>query len=62
MSYILPILSFFSSMILAMVVIPKILVIAAKHSLFDIPDKRKKYRSEKYGGLSFRFQQSKIFY
>ena len=42
-------------MILAMFVIPGILVIAVKHSLYDIPDKRKTHTGDipRIGGVSF---------
>ena len=42
-------------MFLAMLVIPRILVIAAKHSLYDIPDKRKTHAGPipRIGGVSF---------
>lgn len=55
MSYLLVILSFFTSMILAMLVIPRILVIAVKHSLYDIPDERKTHTGAvpRIGGVSF---------
>ena len=55
MNYLLPFLSFFLSMILAMLVIPRILVIAIKHSLYDVPDKRKTHIGAipRIGGVSF---------
>lgn len=55
MSYLLIILSFFISAILAMLVIPRILVIAIKHSLYDIPDERKTHSGAipRIGGVSF---------
>ena len=42
-------------MILAMIVIPRILVIASKHSLYDIPDNRKTHTGAipRIGGVSF---------
>ena len=55
MSYLFAILSFFISMCFAMVIIPKLLVIAVKHSLFDKPDERKTHRGAipRIGGVSF---------
>jgi UDP-N-acetylmuramyl pentapeptide phosphotransferase/UDP-N-acetylglucosamine-1-phosphate transferase len=55
MSYLLVLFSFFISMILAMIVIPRILVIASKHSLYDIPDNRKTHTGAipRIGGVSF---------
>jgi UDP-N-acetylmuramyl pentapeptide phosphotransferase/UDP-N-acetylglucosamine-1-phosphate transferase len=44
-----------SSMLLAMVIIPKLLVIAAKRKLFDVPDSRKTHQQPvpRIGGVSF---------
>lgn len=55
MSYLLVILSFVTSAILSMLVIPRILVIAIKHSLYDIPDERKTHTGAipRIGGVSF---------
>lgn len=55
MNYLLFFLSFFTAMILAMLVIPRILVIAVRHSLYDIPDTRKKHKGAvpRIGGVSF---------
>ena len=55
MNVLLVVFSFLISMILAMLVIPRILVIAAKHSLYDIPDKRKTHTGAvpRIGGVSF---------
>ena len=55
MSYLITSISFLISMIFAMFVIPGILVIATKHSLYDIPDKRKTHIGAipRIGGVSF---------
>lgn len=55
MNYLLIILSFLVSMVLAMIVIPKILVIAVRHSLYDMPNERKKHAGAvpRIGGVSF---------
>ena len=55
MSYLLAASSFLISMLLAMIVIPRILVIALKHSLYDIPNKRKIHTEAvpRLGGVSF---------
>ncbi len=55
MSNLFIILAFFASIILAMLVIPRILVIAVKHSLYDIPDARKTHTGAvpRIGGVSF---------
>ena len=55
MSYLIIILSLLTSMILALIVIPKILVIAVKHSLYDIPNNRKIHNGAvpRIGGVSF---------
>ena len=55
MSYLFVGCSFLISMLLAMLVIPKILVIAAEHSLYDIPNKRKTHIGPipRIGGVSF---------
>ena len=55
MNHLLVVLSFFISLFLAMLIIPRILVIAAKHSLYDMPDKRKTHTGAipRIGGVSF---------
>ena len=56
MSYLLVLMSFFISFILALFVIPKIIVIAIQHSLYDMPDEKRKFHEEavpRIGGVSF---------
>ena len=55
MNYLIIIFSFLVSMSLALIVIPKILVIAVKHSLYDIPNNRKMHNVAvpRIGGVSF---------
>jgi UDP-N-acetylmuramyl pentapeptide phosphotransferase/UDP-N-acetylglucosamine-1-phosphate transferase len=55
MSYLYVSIAFLTSMFLAMLVIPKVLVIAARHSLYDIPDERKTHKGAvpRIGGVSF---------
>jgi UDP-N-acetylmuramyl pentapeptide phosphotransferase/UDP-N-acetylglucosamine-1-phosphate transferase len=55
MSYLYTFIAFITSMVLAMLVIPRILVIAVKHSLYDIPNERKMHKSAipRIGGVSF---------
>ncbi|MDR1724095.1 MAG: undecaprenyl/decaprenyl-phosphate alpha-N-acetylglucosaminyl 1-phosphate transferase [Tannerella sp.] len=55
MSYLCVFLSFFSSLFLALLIIPKILFIAVKHSLFDTVNDRKIHAGNvpRIGGVSF---------
>jgi UDP-N-acetylmuramyl pentapeptide phosphotransferase/UDP-N-acetylglucosamine-1-phosphate transferase len=55
MNYLYTLISFVSSIILALIIIPKILFIAEQHSLYDIPDKRKTHKGNipRIGGISF---------
>ena len=56
MNYLLAIMSFFVSMSLAMIVIPKILVIAVKHSIYDNNNEERKRHEgaiPRIGGVSF---------
>ncbi len=55
MSYLYISIAFFASISLAMLIIPRILVIAVKHSLYDVPDKRKTHMGTvpRIGGVSF---------
>lgn len=55
MSYLFIILSFVTAIILAMLVIPRILVIAIEHSLFDTQNERKTHTGAvpRIGGVSF---------
>jgi UDP-N-acetylmuramyl pentapeptide phosphotransferase/UDP-N-acetylglucosamine-1-phosphate transferase len=55
MSYLYVFISLVSSIVLALIIIPKILFIAAQHSLYDMPDKRKTHKGNipRIGGISF---------
>jgi UDP-N-acetylmuramyl pentapeptide phosphotransferase/UDP-N-acetylglucosamine-1-phosphate transferase len=55
MNYLYTLITFVSSIALALIVIPKILFIAERHSLYDIPDKRKTHKGNipRIGGISF---------
>ena len=55
MNYLSAALSLFLSMFLAMLIIPKLLIIAVKHSLFDKIDERKTHIGDipRIGGVSF---------
>ena len=55
MSYLFAVLSFLISMCLALLVIPKLLVIAVRHSLYDRIDDRKTHTGDipRIGGVSF---------
>jgi UDP-N-acetylmuramyl pentapeptide phosphotransferase/UDP-N-acetylglucosamine-1-phosphate transferase len=48
-------IAFLSSIVLAYIVIPQILFIAAHHALYDIPNKRKRHKGNipRIGGVSF---------
>ena len=55
MIYLLILLAFMISVLMSMIIIPRILVIALKKRLFDIPDSRKIHKGAipRLGGLSF---------
>ena len=55
MSYLLSFVAFISSLILALVIIPWILAVAHKYSLYDVPDERKIHTRPvpRIGGISF---------
>ncbi|MDR2145284.1 MAG: undecaprenyl/decaprenyl-phosphate alpha-N-acetylglucosaminyl 1-phosphate transferase [Tannerella sp.] len=55
MNYLYTFIALVSSIILALIVIPKILVIAEKHSLYDVPNERKTHKGNipRIGGVSF---------
>ena len=55
MIYLLILLAFTISALMSMIIIPRILVVALKKRLFDIPDSRKVHKEAipRLGGLSF---------
>jgi UDP-N-acetylmuramyl pentapeptide phosphotransferase/UDP-N-acetylglucosamine-1-phosphate transferase len=55
MSYLYTLIAFVSSVALALIVIPEILFIAERHSLYDTPDIRKTHKGKipRIGGFSF---------
>ena len=55
MIYLLILLAFTISALMSMIIIPRILVVALKKRLFDLPDSRKVHKEAipRLGGLSF---------
>lgn len=55
MSYLYTVITFITSIILALFVIPKVLIVAKCHSLYDVSNKRKTHKGNipRIGGFSF---------